>query len=126
MPTIKEIADACGVSKPTVTKRLKEIGMWDGHVKKVGQSFEVDAEAASAVSSELAPSTRKVEEDPAQEKSPIAVYEEYIKDLKETNDRLWDQIREKDELIAELTRKLAENQPKPTIWDRLLPGKRGR
>lgn len=125
MPTIKEIADACGVSKPTVTKKLKELELWESHVNKVGSSFEVSAEAASAVAAELAPSTRKVEDEPAPEKSPIAIYEEYVKDLKEINAHLLDQLKEKDAQIAELQRQLSESNKRKSFWSRLLPGGRG-
>ena len=48
MPTIKELADACGASKPTVKRRLQELGLWDGHVNKQGAAFVVDDYAASA------------------------------------------------------------------------------
>ena len=50
MPTIKELADACGASKPTVKRRLQELGLWDGHVNKQGATFVVDDYAASALS----------------------------------------------------------------------------
>lgn len=53
MPTIKELADACGASKPTVKRRLQELGLWDGHVNKQGATFVVDDYAASALSSSL-------------------------------------------------------------------------
>lgn len=125
MPSIKEIAEACGVTKPTVTAKLKEIGMWDGHVNKQGKSFTVSAEAASAVSAALKPPVSPAADEPAKQAANDAIYEAYIADLKATNERLWEQVREKDALIAELTQKLAENQPKPSIWDRLLPGRRG-
>lgn len=127
MPTIKEIADTCGVSKPTVTKKLKELGMWETHVNKVGMSFEVDAEATSAVAAILAPSVRESEpEPPAPEKSVLDVYAEYIEELKDMNGKLWERLKEKDEQIADLQRQLCERGERPSIWDRLLPGKRGR
>lgn len=127
MPTIKEIADACGVSKPTVTKKLKELGMWDTHVNKVGMSFEVDAEAASAVAAILSPSVRETEpEPPAPEKSVLDVYAEYIEELKDMNGKLWERLKEKDDQIADLQRQLAESNRGTSIWQRLLPGKRGR
>lgn len=53
MPTIKELADACGASKPTVKRRLQELGLWDGHVNKQGATFVVDDYAASALSASL-------------------------------------------------------------------------
>lgn len=53
MPTLREIADACGTTKQTVTTRLKELGLWDAHVAKDGRTFDVDAFAASAVADAL-------------------------------------------------------------------------
>lgn len=57
MPTIREIAEACGTTKQTVTARLKELGLWDGHVSKAGRAFEVDDYAASAVADALKDAT---------------------------------------------------------------------
>lgn len=134
MPTIKEIAEKCGVTKPTVTTKLKELGLWESHVSKSGSAFQVSDEAASAVAAALAKkqdvdvsqSTPKPTSDAAME-----VYRDYIDAIKRENEKLWEQIREKeeqlrkkDELIAELSRKLAENQPRQSIWRRLLPGSR--
>lgn len=124
MPTIKEIAEKCGVTKPTVTTKLKELGLWESHVSKSGSAFQVSDEAASAVAAALAKkqdvdisqATPKPTSDAAME-----VYREYMETLKRENDRLWQQIKEKDELIAELSRKLAENKPRPSFWSRLLP-----
>lgn len=124
MPTIKEIAEACNVSKPTVTKTLKELEMWDSHVNKVGSTFEVSAEAASAVAAELAPAVRKAEDDPEPEKSPLAIYEDYVSDLKAINALLLEQVRDKDAQIAELQKLLAEATKQKSFWTRLLP--RGR
>lgn len=124
MPSIKEIAEACGVTKPTVTAKLKEIGMWDGYVSKQGKGYVVSAEAASAVSAAIKPPVSPAAE-PTKQAASDAIYEAYIADLKATNEKLWEQVREKDALIAELTQKLADNQPKPSIWERLLPGRRG-
>lgn len=53
MPTIREIAERCGVSKPTVTERLKDLGLWDAHVTKAGKAFEVDDHAAAVVADAL-------------------------------------------------------------------------
>lgn len=125
MPTIKEIAEKCGVTKPTVTAKLKELELWDSHVSKAGSAFQVSDEAASAVAAALsknqAAETAQAAPKPSSD-AAIEVYREYMDTLKRENDRLWQQIKEKDELIAELSRKLAENQPRPSIWSRLLPG----
>lgn len=53
MPTIREIAESCGVTKQTVTSRLHDLGLWEGHVQKDGRAFVVDAEAASAVAASI-------------------------------------------------------------------------
>lgn len=123
MPTIREIAETCGVSKPTVTAKLKELDMWDGHVSKVGKTFQVSAEATSAVAAALAPSVKKAEPEPqAPEKSVLDVYAEYIEGLKDINEKLWERLKEKDEQIADLQRQLAESGKRTSFWSRLLPG----
>ncbi len=61
MPTIREIAETCGTTKQTVTARLKELGLWEGHVSKSGRAFEVDDYAASAVSDALKDAARERE-----------------------------------------------------------------
>lgn len=53
MATLREIAEECGTTKQTVTSRLREMGLWDGHVSKSGRTFEVDGFAASAVADSL-------------------------------------------------------------------------
>lgn len=120
MPSIKEIADACGVTKPTVTAKLKELDLWDKHVSKSGKAYEVSAEASSIVSSALKPSVTPVAEE-KKVSSSETIYEAYIANLKRENERLWGQVEEKDKLIAELSRKLADNQQKKPFWSRLLP-----
>lgn len=52
MPTIKELADVLGMSKPTVKRKLQDLGLWDGHVNKTGATFTVDDYAASVLSRE--------------------------------------------------------------------------
>lgn len=125
MPTIKQIADKCGVTKPTVTAKLKELNLWDSHVNKKGNAFYVSDDAASAVASALTSSIKTKMISNEKEKifnTTEDIYEAYISDLKKTNEKLWEQLKEKDDLIAELTRKIAE-QNKPSIWKRLLPEK---
>lgn len=72
MPTIKELADACGASKPTVKRRLQELGLWDGHVNKQGATFVVDDYAASALSASLGASGDSTGADAAQD-APASV-----------------------------------------------------
>lgn len=61
MATLREIAEECGTTKQTVTSRLKEMGLWDGHVSKSGRTFEVDGFAASAVADSLKTAHRPTE-----------------------------------------------------------------
>lgn len=61
MATLREIAEECGTTKQTVTSRLKEMGLWDGHVSKSGRTFEVDGFAASAVADSLKTGHRPAE-----------------------------------------------------------------
>ena len=61
MATLREIAEECGTTKQTVTSRLKEMGLWDGHVSKSGRTFEVDGFAASAVADSLKTAHRSAE-----------------------------------------------------------------
>lgn len=53
MPTIREIAEECGVTKQTITSRLRDLGLWEGHVQKDGRAFIVDQEASSAVAASI-------------------------------------------------------------------------
>lgn len=53
MPTIKELSDVLGMSKPTVKRKLQDLGLWDGHVNKTGTTFSVDDYAASVLSREV-------------------------------------------------------------------------
>ena len=61
MATLREIAEECGTTKQTVTSRLKEMGLWDGHVSKSGRTFEGDGFAASAVADSLKTAHRPAE-----------------------------------------------------------------
>lgn len=61
MATLREIAEECGTTKQTVTSRLKEMGLWDGHVSKSGRTFEVDGFAASSVADSLKTAHRSAE-----------------------------------------------------------------
>ena len=49
MATIKEIAERCGVSKPTVRNNLTKMGLWEAHVQEVDGILVVDEAATAAV-----------------------------------------------------------------------------
>ena len=49
MATIKEIAERCGVSKPTVRNNLTKMGLWEAHVQEVDGILVVDESATAAV-----------------------------------------------------------------------------
>lgn len=73
MATLREIAEECGTTKQTVTSRLKEMGLWDGHVSKSGRTFEVDGFAASAVADSLKTAHKAAESPTAVVDGRIAV-----------------------------------------------------
>lgn len=133
MPSIREIADHCGVSKPTVVRRLREIGMYDGYVSRSGKAFVVAQEAASAVAASLMADRQQEngsEPQNAADATLAGVYEARIAELVEDKRRLQLQLDERNaevskltQQIVELSNKIAEHR-KPSIWDRLLPGRR--
>lgn len=144
MPTIKELADACGASKPTVKRRLQELGLWDGHVNKEGSAFVVDDFAASALASSF--DVQRVDDDsprPVESgSSVIASLERYISSLEkqlEAKDSqiaaLVDQSRDLSSRLDSMSSRISElseqvgraaaaaDRPRG-FWDRLLgPGK---
>lgn len=83
MPTIRELAETCGASKPTVKRRLQDLGLWEGHVNKSGSVFIVDDFAASAVASSFAQDGKDVEPPvPSDSLSPVvASLERHISSL---------------------------------------------
>lgn len=137
MPTtVKKIAEACGVSKATVRRRLEELGLNDDqHITVVGQKHLVSDYAASAVAASL--SNHGKEEDGEPEQSTVeGMYERYIAVLEADKASLTAQIAEKDRLLAERDARIAELtdsiiemnakladaqiQQKRSWWNRLL------
>lgn len=104
MPTIREIAESCGVAKQTVTARLHELGLWEGHVQKDGRTFVVDAEGASAVAASI---KRKKQPETASF-APFTAPEEpsALTGLKEANEALKTALASSQETVAALTRQL--------------------
>ena len=117
MPTIKEIADATGRGKSTVSRAVKELGLREsGHAKADGArgALIIDAEGASMLADYL---TKNVEakpqaDDDEQGSQPhidiealVSVYKERIDDLKQQIDGLNAQLAAKDEQIKELSYK---------------------
>ena len=122
MPTIKEIADATGRGKSTVSRAVKELGLREsGHAKADGArgALIIDAEGASMLADYL---TKNVEpkpqvdddETPAQPAidldALVGVYKERIEDLKTQIDGLNAQLSAKDEQIKELSMALDNAQ----------------
>lgn len=99
MPTIREIADACGVAKPTVKRRLQELGLWEDHVNKAGSSFSVDDFAASSVAASFSGEPQRVPADASgKEPAPgvVSSLDRYIESLER-------QLEAKDRQIAALS-----------------------
>ena len=122
MPTIKEIADATGRGKSTVSRAVKELGLREsGHAKADGArgALIIDAEGASMLADYL---TKNVEakpqaDDDEQGSQPpldiealVSVYKERIDDLKQQIAGLNTQLAAKDEQIKELSMALDNAQ----------------
>lgn len=122
MPTIKEIADATGRGKSTVSRAVKELGLREsGHAKADGArgALIIDAEGASMLADYL---TKNVEakpqvDDDEQGSQPhidiealVSVYKERIDDLKQQIEGLNTQLAAKDEQIKELSMALDNAQ----------------
>lgn len=116
MPTIREIAEGCGVTKQTVTARLRELGLWESHVTKDGRAFVVDAYAASAVADALKTPAKATEAPRAAsgDRAAVDAYREAIEGLKSAlsaseaqQAALVRQLDAKDAQIRSLTDQLA-------------------
>lgn len=122
MPTIKEIADATGRGKSTVSRAVKELGLREsGHAKADGArgALIIDAEGASMLADYL---TKNVEAKPQVDDDEtsaqpaidldalVGVYKERIEDLKTQIDGLNAQLAAKDEQIKELSMALDNAQ----------------
>lgn len=115
MPTIKEIADATGRGKSTVTRAVNELGLREnGHAKPDGPrgALIIDAEGASMLADFLTKGTESKtapESDTETASQPqidieaiVSVYRERIDDLKAQIESLNDQLSMKDAQIKEL------------------------
>lgn len=104
MPTIKEIAESCGVTKQTVTARLRDLGLWEGHVQKDGRAFMVDIEGASAVAASI--KSKRQHETPANFVSAASSESSALIGMKEANEALRTALATSRDSIATLTRQL--------------------
>lgn len=132
MPTIKEIADATGRGKSTVSRAVKELGLREnGHAKADGArgALIIDAEGASMLADYLtknvenkpgtAPAGETSGAEPAGVSAPtaaididavVSVYKERIEDLKAQIEGLNAQLAAKDSQIRELSTALDNAQ----------------
>lgn len=114
--TVKELADVLGVSKPTISKAITELGL-QGHLTKIGNRFVLEDSEVQAIKSKIS-QTPKAEESPKSEsknktktketqseteKSLISLLESQITLLSE-------QLAQKDSQINALTSALATSQ----------------
>lgn len=132
MPTIKEIADATGRGKSTVSRAVKELGLREnGHAKADGArgALIIDAEGASLLADYL---TKNIENKPGMAsagtaegaisssapvpavtidlEAVVSVYRERIEDLKTQIEGLNAQLTAKDNQIRELSAALDNAQ----------------
>ncbi|MBQ9002316.1 MAG: hypothetical protein IJ087_10725 [Eggerthellaceae bacterium] len=115
MATVRQIAEACGVTKPTIFKIMREIDPTGEHQSQVGNRVDLDAFLASAVADEAIRRKSKGSPRAAQEAVVEAVEEaqdsferhdvevaalrQRIADLEEHSERL---LAEKEARIADL------------------------
>lgn len=104
MPTIREIAESCGVTKQTVTTHLRDLGLWESHVQKDGRAFVVDAEAASAVAASVL--RRKSPDSVSDAASSPCGDESALEGLRGANEALKTALSASQETVAALTRQL--------------------
>lgn len=114
--TVKELADELGVSKPTISKAISELGL-QGHLTKIGNRFVLEEAEIQAIKSKILQSpipkespktesenenkTKETQNEP--EKSLISLLESQITILSE-------QLAQKDSQINALTSALATSQ----------------
>ena len=114
--TVKELADELGVSKPTISKAISELGL-QGHLTKIGNRFILEESEIEAIKAKISqtPTTKKSlkaenrnetstkETQNETEKSLISLLESQITILTE-------QLAQKDSQINALTSALATSQ----------------
>lgn len=114
--TVKELADELGVSKPTISKAISELGL-QGHLTKIGNRFVLENSEVEAIKSKIlqspitkeSPKAESENENKAKEtqneteKSLISLLESQITILTE-------QLAQKDSQINALTSALATSQ----------------
>lgn len=112
--SISEVAEACGISKPTVRKYLKRLNLWEDHVNRDGAAFMVDEFAAAAVASEAEkqkPVVRRAalrpESDASEAPSLSDLYEARIADLNKVIENQRADLARKDEQIAALNAQMS-------------------
>lgn len=81
MATIKEIAERCGVSKPTVRNNLTKLELWDAHVQDVDGVMVVDEAATAAVCDAILRRKRSQEMGPATDDEANASSMEQLADF---------------------------------------------
>ena len=143
MTTIKEVADRCRVTKPTVKRRLVELGLWEKHVNKTGASYEIDDYAAAAVADSLTELTERsiADEEPSADtlaldavtkamsahisslEAQLEAKDRTIDSLIEQNGKLSGRVGELSDRLADLSARVteyAETTRKRSLFDRLL------
>ena len=117
LSTIAEVAKACGVSKSTAARRLKELDLATVADPSDGRGRQLLPPAtASALAAALMPTNGEPPEDPGAVRdlyaAQIEPYREQIAQLERENERLADQIVKSDaaavEVISQAEQRIAE------------------
>lgn len=106
LSTIADVAKACGVSKSTAARRLKELDLPTVTDLSDGRGRQLlPPETASALASALAPSTAMSDESETLDRSvfeaEIESYRKQIASLERQNEQLADQIEKRDAAAVE-------------------------
>lgn len=112
--TIKELADALGVSKPTISKAIDALGI-QGELRKVGNRFVLSESQASVVKSQIlqdceTETTEKTQEEtPNEPPKPQSETEKSLISLLQSQiTLLQEQLTAKDAQIANLGKSLSD------------------
>lgn len=105
MATLKQIADACGCSKPHVKDVLVRMGMWDGHAHKEGRGWAIDQEASQAAADAISREHGSADVTTPRKATARTERSGQVEAIRELYERL---CSEKDKTIDDLRSRLAQ------------------
>lgn len=110
--TVKELAEELGVSKPTISKAITELGL-QGHLTKIGNRFILEDSEIEAIKSKISqtPTTKESPKSESENKTETKETQKSLISLLESQITiLSEQLSQKDSQINALTSALATSQ----------------